>query len=43
MDWRIQLARRLAFLSLITSVIMMILLPWPRREAQPKPPESDIE
>lgn len=43
MDWRYQLARRLAFLTLIISVIMMILLPWPKREVRQEPPESNPE
>ncbi len=31
MTWRYELASRLAFLMLIISVVMMILLPFPRR------------
>lgn len=43
MDWRYLLARRLAFLTLIISVIMMILLPWPKRDVRQKPPQSKPE
>jgi hypothetical protein len=43
MDWRYQMAHRLAFVSLIIAVVMMILLPWPKREVEPEIPESEIE
>ncbi|MBD3257129.1 hypothetical protein GF377_01755 [candidate division GN15 bacterium] len=35
MNWRYQTAQRLAFITLIISVVMMILLPWSREQKEP--------
>ncbi len=43
MKWRYEMAQRLAFINLILSVVMMLLLPWPTREVEPEEPELDLE
>ncbi len=34
MNWRYALARRLNLITLIISVVMMVLLPWPKKEVK---------
>ncbi len=41
MTWRYQLARRLNFIMLVISVVMMILLPWPKKEVRVENQETD--
>lgn len=43
MDWRYELARRLAVLTLVISVVMMILLPAPKREVPSRAVERSGE
>jgi hypothetical protein len=43
MTWRYQLAQRLAFVSLITSVVMMVLLPWSREKHKSETSDPEAE